>query len=158
MSTSCASLYTALYAPSEIKQVDGELTFAISAKAYEVLHQDDNKFVEQETTTTVLWQYKTPDGEYHWFVNRDYREAEATDFWETNFKLDQTHLDSEDYGGKCKDMTPKAYNHYCINPETGENFKIRQFPWGEGYGYFVALVGDKYTIIYSLPIGSLSFY
>ena len=161
MMTSCAGLYKALYTPPQIKDLDGEMTQTASAKGYEVLYHDENadtKLVKQEETTSVLWQYRTPDGKYHWWVNRDYREAEKTDFWEKDFILDQMYSNSEDYKSKCEDMTPKAYNYYCKNPETGESFKIRQFPWGSGYGYFFALVGEKETIVYSLGVNYLNFY
>ena len=165
--SSCASLYTAMYAPPEIKAVDGELVRAVNVKAYEVLtpkvgdaKTGNSKFnvTDQEETSGSLIQYKTPDGEYHWYINRDYGEAENSLFIPEKMILDQYNSTSEDYSGKCQDMTPTAYNYYCVNPETDEKYKIRQFPWSKGYGYFYALVSDKGTIIYSLSVSDLNFY
>lgn len=158
MSTSCASLYTAMYAPSEIKSVDGELVFTASAKGYEVINLETNQFDEQETTTSVLWRYETPDGVNHWWVNRDYNEAQDADFWPKDFTLEHIGSTSEEYTGKCSSMTPTAYNHFCKDPETDKSYKIRQFPWGTGYGYFYSVSDGEYAIIYSVPISNTNFY
>jgi ABC-type glycerol-3-phosphate transport system substrate-binding protein len=58
ISTSCASLYTAMYAPSEIKSVDGELVFTASSKGYEVINIETKEFEKQKTNNLFGSHFK----------------------------------------------------------------------------------------------------
>lgn len=161
--SSCASLNTALYAPSAIKADKGEMIHFMNVKAYEVLTPklsgDGWNIKKQETTSGSLIQYKTEDGTRYWYVSRNIDEYQNSKFIPQEMKLKQVGYNSEEYTGKCEDMSnSKAYNYYCEDVETGESYKIRRFPWGTGYGYFAALVSDKGTIIYSLGVMDLKYY